>query len=73
MTTIENTTKSMTTIHEEDITEIKIKRKPGRPRTYTPEEAKERIKAYDKRRYHADPLKKIALVKANYLRNKESQ
>ena len=73
MTTIENTTKLMTTIHEEVIPEIKIKRKPGRPRTYTPEEAKERIKAYDKRRYHADPLKKIALVKANYLRNKESQ
>ena len=58
MSTIENTTKSMTTIHEEDIPEIKIKRQPGRPRTYTPEEAKERIKAYDKRRYHADPLKK---------------
>ena len=64
MTTIENITKLMTTTHEEDtqdlnevIPEIKIKRKPGRPRTYTPEEAKERIKAYDKRRYHADPLK----------------
>ena len=79
-TTTEKITQLMTTTQEEDtqylnevIQEIKVKRKPGRPKIYTPEEAKERIRAYDIRRYHADPLKKIALVKANYLRNKESQ
>ena len=38
---------------------IKVKRKPGRPKIYTPEEAKERIREYDRRRYHADPAKKI--------------
>ena len=79
-TTIEKLNQLMTTTQEEDtqylndvIQEVQVKRKPGRPRMYTPEEAKERIRAYDIRRYHADPLKKIALVKANYLRNKESQ
>ena len=77
---IENLTQIMTTTHDEDkqflnevIQEIKVKRPRGRPRIYTPEELKERIRAYDKRRYHADPAKKIALVKANYLRNKELQ
>ena len=62
-TIIEKTTQLMTTTQEEDtqylnevIQEIKIKRKPGRPIIYTPEEAKERIRAYDRRRYHADPF-----------------
>ena len=41
MTTIENPTKSMTTIHEEDIPEIKIKRGRGRPRLHIPEDANE--------------------------------
>ena len=65
-TTIEQLTKLMTTTQEEDtqylnevIEEIKVKRKPGRPRLYTPEEAKERVREYDRRRYHADPAKKI--------------
>ena len=65
-TTIEQLTKLMTTTQEEDtqylnevIQEIKVKRKPGRPRLYTPEEAKERVREYDRRRYHADPAKKI--------------
>ena len=79
-TTKENLTKLMTTTSEEDaqylnavIQEIKIKRKPGRPRIYTPDEAKERIRDYDRRRYHADPAKKIALVIANNLRKKMLQ
>ena len=42
----------------EVIEEIKIKKQRGRPRIYTQEEAKERIKDYDRRRYHADPEKK---------------
>ena len=78
-TTIEQITKLMTTTQEEDtqylnevIQEIEIKRKPGRPIIYTPEEANERIRAYDRRRYNADPLNKIALVEMYYLRNKES-
>ena len=65
-TTIEKLTELMTTTQEEDtqylnevIEEIKVKRKPGRPRLYTPEEAKERVREYDRRRYHADPAKKI--------------
>ena len=77
---IENLTELMTTTQEEDtqylnevIQEIKVKRPRGRPRIYTPEEAKERIRAYDIRRYHADPEKKKALVKAYKLRNKETQ
>ena len=79
-TIIEKTTQLMTTTQEEDtqylnevIQEIKVKRKPGRPRIYTPEEVKERIREYDRRRYYADPAKNIALVKAYYHRNKESQ
>jgi len=79
-TTKENSTKLMTTTSEEVISpdslrehQIKIKRKPGRPRIYTPDEAKERIRDYDRRRYHADPAKKIALVNAYNLRNKISQ
>ena len=61
---IENLTELMTTTQEEDteylnevIQEIKVKRPRGRPRIYTLEEAKERIRAYDRRRYHADPEK----------------
>ena len=64
-TIIEKTTQLMTTTQEEDtqylnevIQEIKVKRKPGRPKMYTPEEAKERIREYDRRRYHADTVKK---------------
>ena len=86
-TTKENLTKLMTTTAEEDTQylnevispdslrehQIKIKRKPGRPRIYTPDEAKERIRDYDRRRYHADPAKKIALVIANNLRKKSLQ
>ena len=48
----------MTTTSEEDKQylnevkeEIKTKRKPGRPRIYTIEEAKERVRQYDLRRY----------------------
>ena len=62
-TTTKNPLQTMT--YEEDkkalsevIDEIKIQ-KQGRPKLYTPEEALERRKAYDKRRYHADPQKKI--------------
>ena len=82
-TTKENLTKLMTTTSEEDtqylnevispLDQIKIKRKPGRPRIYTPDEAKERIRDYDRRRYHADPAKKTALINAYNLRNKNSQ
>ncbi len=79
-TIIEKIAQLMTTTQEEDtqylnevIQEIKVKRKPGRPRVYKPEEAKERIREYDRRRYYADPAKKITLVKAYYHRNKESQ
>ena len=77
---IENLTQLTTTTPDEDkqylneiIKEIKVKRPRGRPRIYTLEEAKERIRAYDRRRYHADPEKKKALVKAYKLRNKETQ
>ena len=77
---IENLTELTTTTPDEDkqflnevIQEIKVKRPRGRPRIYTPEERKERKRANDRRRYHADLAKKIALVKANYLRNKELQ
>ena len=48
----------MTTTPEEDKQylnevkeEIQTKRKPGRPRIYTIEEAKERVRQYDLRRY----------------------
>ena len=48
----------MTTTPEEDkqylnevIEEIKTKRKPGRPRIYTIEEAKESVRQYGLRRY----------------------
>ena len=59
-TTIEKITQLMTTTPEEEvIQEIKIKRKPGRPKIYTPEELRERKRACDRLRYHADPAKKI--------------
>jgi len=65
-TTIEQLTKLMTTTQEEDtqylnevIEEIKVKRKPGRPKMYTPEELIERKRVNDKRRYDLDPQKKI--------------
>ena len=65
MTTTTPMIQLMTTTHEEDtqslnevIPEIKIKRKPGRPKIYTPEELRERKRAYDRLRYHADPAKK---------------
>ena len=65
-TTKENLTKLMTTTSEEDtqylnevIQEIKIKRKPGRPKLFTVEELFIRKRASDKRRYDLDPQKKI--------------
>ena len=65
-TTIEKLTESMTTTQEEDtqylnevIQEIKVTRKPGRPKMYTPEELLERKRASDKRRYDLNPQKKI--------------
>ena len=65
-TTIEQITKLMTTTQEEDtqywnevIEEIKVKKKPGRPKMYTPEELIERKRVNDKRRYDLDPQKKI--------------
>tara|TARA_B100000787_G_scaffold30781_1_gene20675 strand:+ start:105 stop:347 length:243 start_codon:yes stop_codon:yes gene_type:complete len=65
-TTIEQLTKLMTTTQEEDtqylnevIEEIKVKRKPGRPKMYTQEELIERKRVNDKRRYDLDPQKKI--------------
>ena len=65
-TTIENITQLMTTTQEEDtqylnevIQEIKVKRKPGRPRIWTPDELLERRRASDKRRYDLNPAKKI--------------
>ena len=55
----------MTTTQEEDtqylnevIQEIKFKRKPGRPKMYTPEELLERKRASDQRRYDLNPAKK---------------
>ena len=66
MTTTTPMIQLMTTTHEEDtqslnevIQEIKIKRKRGRPKKYTPEELLERKRASDKRRYDLNPAKKI--------------
>ena len=65
-TTIEKINQLTTTTQEEDtqylnevIQEIKVKRKPGRPKMYTPEELLERKRASDKRRYDLNPAKKI--------------
>ena len=69
-TTNDKLSQLMTTTPEEDqqyltevIDEIKVKRSRGRPRIYTLEEAKERIRAYDRRRYHADPEQKKNISK----------
>ena len=79
-TTIENLIQLMTTTPEEDTQylqevrqEIKVKRPRGRPRIYTPEEAKERIREYDRRRYNADPEKKKTLIRRYRQANKESK
>ena len=60
----------MTTTPEEDKQylnevkeEIKTKRKPGRPRIYTVEEAKERVRQYDLRRYRENREKKQKWLK----------
>ena len=71
-TTTQNTLQMvLNTTYEEDlkaltevIGEIKIQKKfHGSTKIYTTEEALERRKAYDKKRYYADPQKKIASVK----------
>ena len=66
-TAIETLTQLMTTTQEENeqylkevISEIKIKRKVGRPVKFTAEEILERKRASYRRRYHLDPAKKIA-------------
>ena len=41
----------------------KIKRPVGRPRLYTPEEAKERVRQYDLRRYRENREKKQKWLK----------
>ena len=65
-TTVEKLNQLMTTTQEEDtqylnevIQEVKVKRKPGRPKMYTPEELLQRKRASDKRRYDLNPAKKI--------------
>ena len=65
-TTIEKLNQLMTTTQDEDtqylnevIQEIKVKRKPGRPKMYTPEELLQRKRASDKRRYDLNPAKQI--------------
>ena len=64
-TTIENLNQLTTTTQEKDtqywyevIQGIRIKRKPGRPNMYTPEELLERKRASDKRRYDLNSAKK---------------
>ena len=81
-TIIENLTQLMTTTPDEDkqflnevIQEIKVKRPRGRPsgtKKFTEEEALERRRACDKRRYDRDPQKKIEAV-INYRLQKKSQ
>ena len=59
-TTIDKLDQLTTTTHEDDTQEIiKVKKKRGRPRIYTPEELIERKRASDKRRYDLNPQKKI--------------
>ena len=65
VSTTEKRKQLMITTHEEDeqylkdiISEIEVKRARGRPQIYTQEEAKERVRAYDRRRYYEDPEKK---------------
>ena len=77
---IENLKTIMTTTLQEDqqylnevIEEIKqTKRKPGRPRIYTVEEAKERVRQYDLRRYREN-REKIEMVKQNQRAKKEKE
>ena len=57
----------------EVIEEIKTKRKPGRPRIYTIEEAKERVRQYDLRRYRENGEKKIEMVKRCQRAKKERE
>ena len=70
----------MTTTREEDKQylnevkeEIKTKRKPGRPRTYTIQEAKERVRQYDLKRYRENREKKIEMVKKCQRAKKEAE
>ena len=77
---IENLKTIMTTTQEEDKQylnevkeEIKTKRKPGRPRIYTIEEAKERVRQYDLRRYRENREKKIEMVKKCQRAKKERE
>ncbi len=66
----------MTTTPEEDkqylnevTEEIKTKRKPGRPRIYTIEEAKERVRQYDLRRYRENREKKQKWLKGSEIKS----
>ena len=75
---IENLKTIMTTTPQEDQQylnevkeEIKTKRKPGRPRIYTVEEAKERVRQYDLRRYRENRETKIEMVKKYQRAKKE--
>ena len=70
----------MTTTTEEDKEylnevkeEIKKKRPVGRPRIYTIEEAKERVRQYDLRRYRENREKKIEMVKRCQRAKKERE
>ena len=53
--------------------EIKTKRKPGRPRIFSVEEAKERVRQYDLRRYRENREKKIEMVKRCQRAKKEAE
>ena len=53
--------------------EIKTKRPVGRPRLYTIEEAKERVRQYDLRRYRENREKKIEMVKRCQRAKKEAE
>ena len=53
--------------------EIKKKRPVGRPRIYTIEEAKERVRQYDLRRYRENREKKIEMVKRCQRAKKERE
>ena len=71
----------MTTTTEEDkeyLNEVKeeikkVKRPVGRPRIYTIEEAKERVRQYDLRRYRENREKKIEMVKRCQRAKKERE
>ena len=53
--------------------EVKKKRPVGRPRIYTIEEAKERVRQYDLRRYRENREKKIEMVKRCQRAKKERE